>query len=496
MRLAASDLVTMYRPSFCQTRILHRERHDPEVPPSAFEEVLSRLGLRHEQKHLASLGKHYDLSSLAFPDRVQRTMQAITERVFVIYQPAFEVNTTIDGIQVEVVGMPDFLIRDGEGYIVRDSKLPRHIDGENHIEIRLLMQLYGWLFERTIGHLPKALQVHSGTGDIVDVPYDGGFAALAALSFVLEAKQQAVTPYEPVGWSKCSGCGFKPRCWAESDASADVAVVPEIDQSLARALHNSGTSSRKELLAKFDVKTLSEFKRPVGGRDTRVGKKAVSILYFTEALETGQERFLAFPAIPLSDNYVMFDLKGMPPHVDELDKIYLWGMQVFGRNPIEFLPAVAGFGGDGDRDGWFGFLTAAKQIFDQYGDIPFVHWASYEKAHVTSYTKRYGDQDGTAARVVRNLIDLYRVTKDSVVLPLPSFSLKVIETYVGYTRSQNEYGGDWSMATFIEATETSDVMKRQELMDTILQYNREDLEAMWAVFKWLRSKKPTSAISQ
>jgi hypothetical protein len=54
MRLAASDLVTMYRPSFCQTRILYRGRHDPEVPPSAFEEVLSRLGLRHEQKHDAS----------------------------------------------------------------------------------------------------------------------------------------------------------------------------------------------------------------------------------------------------------------------------------------------------------------------------------------------------------------------------------------------------------------------------------------------------------
>jgi predicted RecB family nuclease len=52
------------------------------------------------------------------------------------------------------------------------------------------------------------------------------------------------------------------------------------------------------------------------------------------------------------------------------------------------------------------------------------------------------------------------------------------------------------MATFIEATETSDMAKRQELMDNILHYNREDLEAMWAVFKWLRSNKPTSAISQ
>jgi len=44
------------------------------------------------------------------------------------------------------------------------------------------------------------------------------------------------------------------------------------------------------------------------------------------------------------------------------------------------------------------------------------------------------------------------------------------------------------MATFIEATETSDEGKRRELMDKTAAYNRQDLEATWAVFEWLRSK--------
>lgn len=46
------------------------------------------------------------------------------------------------------------------------------------------------------------------------------------------------------------------------------------------------------------------------------------------------------------------------------------------------------------------------------------------------------------------------------------------------------------MAMFIEATETSDEEKRKELMDEILKYNREDLEATWTVFEWLRVKAP------
>ena len=77
-------------------------------------------------------------------------------------------------------------------------------------------------------------------------------------------------------------------------------------------------------------------------------------------------------------------------------------------------------------------------------------------------------------------------------MPLPSYSLKVIEKYIGYQRTQTEFGGEWSIAKFIEATETEDVAKRDELMGEILQYNNEDLEATWAVFEWLRAKSPAT----
>lgn len=48
------------------------------------------------------------------------------------------------------------------------------------------------------------------------------------------------------------------------------------------------------------------------------------------------------------------------------------------------------------------------------------------------------------------------------------------------------------MATFIEATETSNEGKRKELMDKIVAYNKEDLEVTWAVFEWLMGKIPTA----
>jgi predicted RecB family nuclease len=196
---------------------------------------------------------------------------------------------------------------------------------------------------------------------------------------------------------------------------------------------------------------------------------------------------LAPSGVPDFPNYVMFDLEGLPPHLDEIDKVYLWGMQVFGDKPSKFMAAVSGFGLDGDRQSWKEFLQIAKGLFAEYGDVPFVHWASYEKTYVSKYKKRYVHPDRIADRVLANLCDLSPLKKGCVVLPLPSYSLKVVEEYVGFKRTQDQYGGDRAMAMFIEATETENKVKRDQLRSQILTYNEEDLAATWAVFEWLRS---------
>jgi predicted RecB family nuclease len=487
MRLIASDLITRHRPSPCDLRVWLRHRREPEREASEYELVLRRLGNRHEREHLASLGASLDLSEVAEEERLQRTSEAITSRVAVIYQPAFRVVHKFGGTGAEIIGLPDFLILDGDGYIVRDAKMARRIDGENHPEILLQVQLYGWLFERSLGVPAKALQVFSGMKEIVPIPHDCA-AALNALERVVAIKRSNEQMYEPVGWSKCGPCGYNERCWNQAEAKGDVALIPDVDQSLAWTLNRMRVHTRSELLTRFDVVRLSELKRPFGNGEQRVGKRAERILRFADAMEQKAERILCAPAIPALPNYAMFDLEGLPPHLDELDKIYLWGVQVYGENPTEFMPAVSGLGGDGDREGWLGFLANAKRVFDICDDVPFVHWASYEKTYLAKYITRYGDSEGVAARVMANLLDLFPITKESIIVPVPSFSLKVIEQYVGYRRKLPEGNGQWAMAKFIQATETADEARRQELMKEILDYNREDLESMWAVFTWLKSK--------
>lgn len=491
MRLTPSDFFSYHRPSPCDLRVFLRQRQEPEEGSTPYDEVMRRLGLRHEKSHLATLGSFTDVRDASLHEQVRKTSEAIARKVPVVYQGAFLVTEKIGDFEVEIVGIPDYLIYDGGGYLIRDSKMSRRIDEENHPEILLQVALYGWLYDQSCGVAPSGLQVHCGTGEVVTIPYDGGAAALQELKRLLDLKRLGEEPYEPIGWTKCLGCGYTERCWSKAERDADVALVYGVDQNLARTLNSQGIRSRKELLAKFDGASLSELRRPYGDREQRVGKAAEKILRFAEAMEKNEERVLAAPAIPLHGNYAMLDLEGMPPHLRELDRIYLWGTQVYGEQPSEFMFSLSNYGPHGDEEGWLGFLANAKRIFENYGDIPFVHWASYEQTYLRRYMERFGDRGGIAARVQANLLDLLPVTRASVVLPLPSFSLKVVEEYVGFERKEAEFGGQWAMATFIEATETSDDGKRKELMDKILAYNREDLEATWAVFRWLKSKTTT-----
>ena len=492
LRITPSDITALYIPSRCDLRVWFRTQNWTSRADTAYEEVLRRLGERHETAHLQSIQSCTPIDTKSEDERVRLTQDLIKNKCPAIYQPAFRIVHKVHAEDIEIFGVPDFLLLDDGGYIVRDAKMARRVNDEAHPEIILQLQLYGWLYQMTCGVPAKALQVYSGKKEIVEVPDDRGVAALAEVARVVALKKSSQRFYEPVGWSKCNPCEFHQTCWNEAEKKNDVALIPDVDQGLARRLHEMNIHTPESLLKTLDEQTLSDLKRPSGTGEKRVGIKAKQILLFAEVFTEGKERILGIPKIPPSNNYVMFDLEGMPPHLDELDKIYLWGTQVFGKSPGEFRPAVAEFGDDGDIKSWFGFLAIANDVFTQHGDIPFVHWAPYEKTHVKKYIDRYGDPDGTGARVLANLFDLLTTARTSVALPLPSRSLKVIEQHVGYVRKQNEFGGQWSMAMFIEATETSDQLVRAKLIDQILAYNREDLDAMWAVFEWLRAMIPQS----
>src|SRR5205807_295150 len=135
MRFRATDVYDYYRPSPCARRVALRARGEPEQDTvTAFDELLRRLGTLHEKAHLATLPGIVDLSPPREPaERERLTLESIRAGAAAIYQPRFRLELVLsgdgDGVAdadpCELVGEPDFLIRDAArgGYLVRDSKL-------------------------------------------------------------------------------------------------------------------------------------------------------------------------------------------------------------------------------------------------------------------------------------------------------------------------------------------------------------------------------------
>ncbi len=127
----------------------------PRRSAERFEEVIIRLGNRHERAHLKGFNEVVDLSGGTFEDREQRTREEVSRGAPVIYQPVLRSEVDLSGIRCEVVGEPDFLVRQSGGYAIRDSKLARRINERDHPEIIAQVGLYGWLFEACFGTPPR-----------------------------------------------------------------------------------------------------------------------------------------------------------------------------------------------------------------------------------------------------------------------------------------------------------------------------------------------------
>jgi predicted RecB family nuclease len=593
VHIRASDVYDYYYPSRCARRVALRARGEPETTTdSPFDKLLRDLGLRHERAHLAALSGVVDLSSLTgnSKEREHRTLAAIGEGATAIYQPLFRTQVSLDGELCELVGEPDFLVNhpDGVGYVIRDSKLARKPTSGRHLAIPLQLQIYGLLYERAAGERPRELQIHAGAGDIVRVPYDGQAPVIEALSEHRRMRLASPDAYEPVGWTKCNGCGFHDRCWGEATASGDVALLTTVNQERARSLHARGIATIQALPDAIDDAAHFDFFWE-GKTESRIRGFVPGLRRSAEAFLSGKPVVIAAPDLPDADDCVMLDLEGLPPYLDDLEKIYLWGIKDYRGSSPRFLPALAGFGPEGDRAGWDQFLANCAALLAERPNLRFVHWGNYEQTKIRDYMERYGEKSsssriannpevsdpeashpevshpeashsdtsrpeadhsetshpqashseersdeesrtesapigdpapdlwlplagepstegeellspfpsfeaaklppapsGTAARILERLVDLLTVVKASVVLPLPSYGLKVVEQLVGFERQLTEYQGNLAMARYIEACETSDPATREEIMTEILTYNEEDLDATRAVMEWLR----------
>jgi hypothetical protein len=96
MRVSATDAYRAYRPSNCELRLYLHHHGIEEAKPGPFEQqVVRRLGERHERMHLATFPDVIDLRTGTVEKRTNATLEAIRQHEPVIYQSLFCVRTRL-----------------------------------------------------------------------------------------------------------------------------------------------------------------------------------------------------------------------------------------------------------------------------------------------------------------------------------------------------------------------------------------------------------------
>ena len=97
------------------------------------------------------------------------------------------------------------------------------------------------------------------------------------------------------------------------------------------------------------------------------------------------------------------------------------------------------------------------------------------------------------------LFDIQRPIKDSLVLPLASYSLKNVCKHpklVNYQWQDRDSGSQWSIVQFAEFLNAPDAMARERIKTNILTYNFDDVMASRMLEVWLRSLQSAPAVTQ
>ena len=380
-----------------------------------------------------------------------------------------------DGLRV---AHPGFLSWDGDTLVVTEARLA--LRPEARADFALQLAHVRSLLEESGVTAPVRFEIVNGQGQTLDVE-PATAARYASVARAVEATlAEPVEPDELRAHSNCKRCPYYEHCWDQAERDRRIELLPEVQIAHVPEYHAAGVRTLADLVA-LDPARLPE------GPVRQAAKKAVVV---ASAWLENRAAWLQPPL--LSDGpLVWFDLEGDSLGEQAENPIYLWGLALErpGEAPVAEA-IVAEMGPAGDAAAWERFVARASEILEREQGARFVHWDAFEPLWIERYAARLGAPEGFVARMKTACFDLKRVLDRCVRLPLRSYSIKHVAPWMGFEWRNPESGSEWSVAQFHRARETADPAERERLVAALVEYNEDDLWAMRAVWRWLRTNAP------
>jgi predicted RecB family nuclease len=462
--------------------------------PSESAALVARKGDEHERRYLETLRQMHGENLVEFPPPAERsieslvlaerqTVAAMESGAEIIYQATF-----FDG---SFLGRTDFLrkietpsARFPWSYEVIDTKLA------HSAKPYFLVQLcnYSEHLARVQGAMPAYASIVHGSGieqRFVLAEYEAYYRHLKE-RFLSQAITGANGSY-PHEVGHCQICRWNPICEARRDADDYLGIVATMRRDAIRKFQGSGIETIAALAAASDAQ------RPPGMNAHTFARLRDQARLQHRQRATGERVYELLPPepdrgfalLPQPDpGDVFFDMEGDPLYTAERGLEYLFGVYV----PLEdrYLSFLAHDSSEELRalEGFMDFLVERRS---RHPAMHVYHYAPYEPTALKRLCGRYASREEDLDVLLRaqTFVDLYSVVRQGVRVSQPSYSIKKLEPFYGFTRSTKTQRGDDSILMF----ESWLVERDASILRDIEAYNRDDCVSTHRLRDWLLERR-------
>ena len=371
----------------------------------------------------------------------------------------------------------------------------RHLTREH----RLVLALWGRLLaDHQEAAVPQALVLAGGGNQLQQEPLNLGSGLQQQLDDLLprlaaELEPDRDPPPLVNDRKKCVLCSWRGLCDGEAAAEGHLSEVSGIGGKRRDLLTSLGIASLNDLAAS-DPEQLAASLEEHGEQHRDVAAQLVA----QARVQAGgvERRLAAGPALPelrSAPGVLIYDIEADSDARDD----FLHGLLRLARSPAgwpspgnaaaaaPYHPLLA-LQEHGEERLWRRLST----LLERYPDWPVLHYGETEAVGLLRLAERQGVPEAERNRLRRRLIDVHQRLKRHWLLPVNSYGLKAVASWLGFRWSQGGVDGARCLLWWRQWRQDRDrpnVAKRLSArpLERIFRYNRDDGLATWAVAAWL-----------
>jgi predicted RecB family nuclease len=285
---------------------------------------------------------------------------------------------------------------------------------------------------------------------------------------------------------KCTLCCWRRLCDQEAARQGHLSEVSGVGSKRREMLLQAGVNSLHEL-AHADPEPLAELLSAHGPQHSEVVPQMVAQ---ARVQATGRpERLLegaALPELREAPGVLIYDIESDPDTADH----FLHGFWILARPahgawpappaqqpfPGRWLPLLA-LVEHGEQRLW----RRLSALLARYPDWPVLHYGETEKIQLLRLAERQGAGLAERSALQRRLVDVHARLRQHWRLPVNSYGLKAVATWLGFRWSQPGVDGARCLLWWRLWRQ----WRGPHELGRIFQYNRDDGLATWVVACWL-----------